>query len=297
MLFLCLKFGLLTTVQSAGKEKGIPFKNKINKYILLDKGCIILNNAIVLSREIQGCLIAEINRPEKKNAVNYDVMEGLIHALDVAEADPEIKMIVITGHGSAFCSGGDLGEFHSLQTKKQAYAMLSKMGAIVYRLSVFPKPTFAFINGAAVGGGCEIAAACDFRIAKEGAKIGFIQGTQGITTGWGGASILFEKLPYQHALRLLLSAEIIPAVEAARYSFIDEILEDGIGGSWKNRVQSILNKEADVIKAYKTLLVNKWISGGLHERIEMEIQECARLWESEAHLQAVERFVTRTKNI
>ncbi|WP_257985888.1 enoyl-CoA hydratase/isomerase family protein [Bacillus sp. M6-12] len=256
-----------------------------------------MNNAIVLSKEIQGCLIAEINRPEKKNAVNYDVMEGLSYAMDAAKADPEIKMLIITGRGTAFCSGGDLGEFHSLHTAKEAYEMLSKMGDIVYRLAVFPKPTAAFINGAAVGGGCEIAAACDFRFAKKGAKIGFVQGSQGITTGWGGASILFEKLPYQHALKLLLPAEIMNVEEAAALSFIDEIMEDANDNSWKSRLKGILNKEADVIKAYKTLLVNKWISGGLKTRIEAEIQECSRLWVSDAHMKAVENFVTRKKNI
>ena len=74
--------------------------------------------------------------------------------------------------------------------------MLSKMGGILYKIATFKKPTIAILNGSAIGGGCELATAFDFRLARSGVKLGFVQASLGITTGWGGASLLLEKIPH-----------------------------------------------------------------------------------------------------
>ena len=148
-----------------------------------------------------------------------------------AAHDDEVKLLVLTGAGSeAFCSGGDLREFQDLHTEEEAFAMLSKMGEILYKLAVFPKPTIALINGSAFGGGCEIATACDFRLAKSGIKLGFVQGTLGITTGWGGASLLLEKNTRAKSVKLLLDAKIHKAEEAKEFGFVDEIVGENTDG-------------------------------------------------------------------
>ena len=99
-----------------------------------------------------------IDRPEMRNAINYAVMEGLEKFLDQIEENPEVAYAVITGAGDrAFCSGGDLSEFHSLRTADEAYPMLSKMAGLLYRVATLPMPVIALVNGTAVGGGCEIA--------------------------------------------------------------------------------------------------------------------------------------------
>ncbi|WP_409294474.1 enoyl-CoA hydratase/isomerase family protein [Peribacillus sp. SCS-26] len=238
-----------------------------------------------------------INRPERRNAVNYDVMAGLKEALETAEKERSIKAVLIRGEGdAAFCSGGDLKEFHSLGTKADAYEMLSEMGSIVFRLLTLKKPTIAFLNGAAVGGGCEIAAACDIRVAVPGIKLGFVQGNQGITTGWGGATILYEKLPVSACLRLLLSGQILTAGTARDLGFIDFVLDSVESGEWADYLNALLNKEPEVLSAYKRLLIRKWEEGNLHVRIQEEIAECSRLWVSEAHMEAVGRFTGKKNN-
>ena len=170
------------------------------------KGCDILSYSI--EKREKGYLLFTINRSEKRNAINFDVMEGLAEAITRASS-PDIKALVITGKDDrAFCSGGDLSVFHLLHTKEEAYPMLSKMANILYSLLTLPVPTIALINGIAIGGGCELAAACDFRVARDGINAGFVQGKQAITTGWGGGSILAEKLQAPIAMKLLLEAEV-----------------------------------------------------------------------------------------
>ncbi|WP_409305318.1 enoyl-CoA hydratase/isomerase family protein [Peribacillus sp. SCS-155] len=248
---------------------------------------------IVKSENKEGCLLITLNRPDRRNAINYDTMDRLKELLEKAAADDRVKALAITGAGNhAFCSGGDLKEFQNLKTEQEAYGMLSKMGMVVYQLATFPKPTVAVLNGTAIGGGCEIAAACDFRLAYSQAKIGFIQGNLGITTGWGGASILLEKMPYQTAMRLLLSAQKMTAEEAKSAGFVDAII-DSFPEGLNQFIQSFLDKEAQVLSAYKSAAVRKWVNNNLQERINKEIRECARLWATDSHEQAVQRFIQK----
>lgn len=234
-----------------------------------------------------------INRPEKRNAIDYDVMNDLEHALGEAQANPLVRAFIITGAGEqSFCSGGDLSVFHSLYTKEDAYAMLSRMGAILYKLMTLPLPTYALINGTAIGGGCEIASACDQRWAMPHARMGFVQGDLGITTGWGGASMLFEKVPSPQALQMLNSANIYTAVEAERLGFIQKVLEKSEVGSMV--VESLVESSA-VLRSYKQALKTKWEQTNLKERMLAEIEQCAYLWEQDEHHMAVARFLQSKK--
>ncbi|HYK74047.1 MAG TPA: enoyl-CoA hydratase/isomerase family protein [Pseudoneobacillus sp.] len=234
-----------------------------------------------------------INRENHRNAINFEVMDGLEKVLDIGERGP-YKALVITGTGSnAFCSGGDLSVFHQLKTEDEAYQMLSKMASILYRLLTFPKPTVAIINGAAVGGGCELATACDFRVARKGAKAGFIQGKLAITTGWGGGAMLLEKIETVNAMKLLMTAEVYDVENLQELGFINEIYE-GNGLEAANLfLEKMVKLESEVLSSYKKILIGKWESTNLHKRLFDEVRRCAKLWESEAHHIQVNRFLTK----
>nr|WP_058002542.1 enoyl-CoA hydratase/isomerase family protein [Heyndrickxia oleronia] len=250
----------------------------------------------IITSHPSGILEWRINRPEKRNAVNFNVIKGLEEALDWAEKDQQVKTLVITGTGKqAFCSGGDLVEFHQLKTSEEAYSMLSKMGNLLYRLATFIKPTLALINGSAVGGGCEIATACDFRIAKKECKMGFIQGRLGITTGWGGASILYEKLPPHEAMKILLEANTYSTDQLKELGFVQEVFEKIDIHTAEDYLSHILKNHLHVLMCYKEALVSKWQHSALQSRMEKEIRNCSILWEKEEHHQAVEKFRTRKK--
>jgi len=236
-----------------------------------------------------------INRPEKRNAIDYDIMNDLKEALQIVGGNDHCRAFIITGKDEkAFCSGGDLTLFHSLHTKEEAYPMLAKMGDILYSLLTLPMLTVALINGIAIGGGCEIASACDFRLAKLDSKMGFIQGKLAITTGWGGATILFEKLPYQVALQMLMSADLYSSTQALQLGFVHSLLKnENLEEQCREFVKTISVHHLNVLKAYKCALVNKWVRSGIKERMFTEIEQCSILWESAEHHHVVAEFLKR----
>ncbi|OLN21485.1 enoyl-CoA hydratase [Domibacillus antri] len=240
-----------------------------------------------------GILLFTISRQDRRNAVNYGVIKGLNEAVERAKQD-DVRVLAVTGEGDrAFCSGGDLSVFHSLRTEKEAYAMLSKMGAVLYDLATLPKPTVALMNGTAVGGGCEIAAACDYRIARDGVKMGFIQGNQAITTGWGGGTLLMERIETRFAFKMLSEAAVFRAEQLEGFGFIDRVHERAGMEEAKRFFEHELAIHSTVLTAYKKILTAKWESSGLKERMEQEIRQCAILWEQEAHHEAVAAFLSK----
>jgi enoyl-CoA hydratase/carnithine racemase len=261
-----------------------------------EKQCwrIRMEDFIIEYQNSSGLLFGKISRPEKRNAVNFRVMDGLEAMLEKAEKDPSVKAVAIAGEGErAFCAGGDVVEFHRLKTGEEALSMLSRMGNILYRLATLPKPTIALINGHAVGGGCEMAAACDFRIAKSGAKLGFIQANLAITTGWGGGSLLYERLGPSLAFKLLAEADMHTATEMKSYGFIHEIFSNISDETACCFMENILSKDPGVIEAYKIAMIEKFQAVRLKERMDNEIKRCSRLWGKEKHLQAVSEFLKR----
>ncbi|MFD2443410.1 enoyl-CoA hydratase/isomerase family protein [Bacillus sp. CGMCC 1.16607] len=246
-----------------------------------------------LIEDDRGVLSFTINQPERRNAINFEIMEGIEKVLDIAE-NHSYKALVITGTGNqAFCSGGDLSVFHQLKTEEEAFRMLSKMAAILFRLLTFPKPTVAILNGTAVGGGCELATACDFRLARKGIKAGFIQGKLAITTGWGGGSMLLEKLSPENAMQLLMTADTFEADRLLELGFIHHVYDQDGMKAGRYFLEKMITLETDVLKAYKTILVRKWTQSNLQQRIQEEVRTCAKLWETEAHHIQVDRFLKK----
>jgi enoyl-CoA hydratase/carnithine racemase len=241
-------------------------------------------------------LLFTINRKAIRNAIDFEVMDGLMEVINTVRNDTSIKALLITGCGNeAFCSGGDLSVFHELHTKEQAYLMLSKMGNILYELLTLNRPTVAILNGTAIGGGCELATACDFRIAKAGTKFGFVQGRLSITTGWGGGTMLMEKLPYDQASYLLYSAQTFSVEVGKEKGFIHKVLNEpewsAQGMKWVSDL--VEHSSSKVLSAYKQIAINRWDAMNVRDRMLEEIKQCSILWESEEHHEAVSSFLKR----
>ena len=234
-----------------------------------------------------------IDRPHIRNAVNNEVMEGF-EELAKRAREEDIRYVIITATGEqAFCSGGDLSVFHELKTEQQAWPMLSRMGEALYRIKTIPVPVIALVNGTAVGGGCEIATACDYRLVKSHAKCGFIQGTLAITSGWGGGTYLFETLKHDAALKMLCDARAYSAGELLENGWASAIIKED--GDIEQFLASMNRVLPSVHRAYKEIAIRKWQEVNLKQRVDQEIRECARLWAQEAHHQAVDGFLNKSK--
>ncbi|WJY28827.1 enoyl-CoA hydratase/isomerase family protein [Sporosarcina trichiuri] len=248
-----------------------------------------------ISRDGQ-LLTFSIERPGVRNAVSHDVMDGLEKFIRHLETDGSVEWGVVTSTGrKAFCSGGDLSEFHTLRTADEARPMLLRMTRLLYRLAAVPVPVIALMDGTAVGGGCELAAACDFRLMRADARAGFIQGTLAITTGWGGASLLYEKESlHAPALQLLMGAKLHEARTLEEAGWITSVYTDGKQEALVRFLDGFRTISPGVLHAYKMVAVRRFVQTGLEHRMLEEAEQCAVLWESDEHHEAVRRFREKT---
>lgn len=164
--------------------------------------------------------ILTIDRPEKRNALNARVRAELVAAIAAMETEPSVRVIVLTGAGEkAFVAGADIGEFAERTPLEQREAMTG--GRAFEAVAGCGKPTVAMINGFALGGGCELALACDVRVAADTAKLGQPEVGLGIIPGGGGTQRLPRVVGMGQAMRLILSGDLIDADEALRIGLVD----------------------------------------------------------------------------
>ena len=169
----------------------------------------------------EGIYIITINRPDKLNALNKQVFQDLNRALTEIYTNTEIKSAIITGAGpKAFVAGADISEFSGLSTDESK--ALAKAGQdTFFRIEQAHKPIIACVNGFALGGGCELAMSCHFRIASDNAKFGQPEVNLGLIPGYGGTQRLVHLIGKGRALELLMSANMIDAPTALQYGLVN----------------------------------------------------------------------------
>jgi enoyl-CoA hydratase len=172
-----------------------------------------------------GVATVTIHRPEKRNALNAQVRRELVDALDALAADPDVRVVILTGAGDrAFVAGADIGEFAERSPLEQRAAMEGRR--VFEVLADHPKPTIAALNGYALGGGCELALACDLRIAARSARLGQPEVALGLLPGGGGTQRLPRLVGLGRAMRMILTGDLVDAEEAARIGLVDEVVDD-----------------------------------------------------------------------
>ena len=172
-----------------------------------------------------GIFIITINRPEKMNALNKNVIEELGSALDEVYNNDEIKTAIITGAGEkAFVAGADITEFLSLG-KEEGSALAQKGRKNVFdKIEHSPKPIVAAVNGFALGGGCELAMACHFRVASTNAKFGQPEVNLGLIPGYGGTQRLTQLIGKGKAMELMMTADMVGADEAKLLGLVNHVV-------------------------------------------------------------------------
>ncbi len=166
-----------------------------------------------------------LNRPDKRNAISSAMIDELMGALNAAEGDPALRVLILTGAGKCFCSGMDLETLQTIaqQTPEQNLADSRQIARMFHRLYSFPKPLITAVNGAAIAGGCGIATFSDITLAVPEAKFGYTEVRIGFIPAL--VSVLVRRqMGEKRARELLLTGQIIDAAEAFRLGMVTEIV-------------------------------------------------------------------------
>jgi len=212
-------------------------------------------------------MIVKLNRPEVYNALNLELVSELSMIFNTVLNEDNIKAVILTGIGNkAFCAGSDLNmviDMTPIQAEKYAYQVHNLLNTI----ENFEKPVIAAINGYALGGGCQLALACDLRIASSNAKIGQPEVTIGIPPGWGGSQRLARIIGISKAKELIFTGKIISAEEAKKINLLNTIIyldnkkqiqNAEINKSENSEVDDLLSLKLikESVKIAKTITIN-----------------------------------------
>ena len=196
-----------------------------------------------------GIFTITINRPDKLNALNKTVIEELSAALDEVYNNKEIKCAIITGAGpKAFVAGADITEFLTLDAGGGAALAAKGQEMVFNKIENCLKPVIAAVNGFALGGGCELAMSCHFRLASENAKFGQPEVNLGLIPGYGGTQRLTQLVGKGKAMELMMTAHMIDANEAKQLGLVNHVTTaDALLNQTKNMLEIIMTKGPNAI--------------------------------------------------
>jgi enoyl-CoA hydratase/carnithine racemase len=171
--------------------------------------------------------VLRLNRPDQLNALTDELLAEADAHLDRIEADPDVRVVVVTGNGRAFCAGADLSVLLDRLDEHQdeILAFVRRAGALITRVEHLPVPVVAAVNGPAIAGGFELALAADVVLAAEGALLGDGHLRYGVLPGGGGAVRLERKVPANVARRLLLTGDLEPAERFRYWGLVEEVVQ------------------------------------------------------------------------
>ena len=223
-------------------------------------------------------------------------MQKLENLLTDLESDGTTRCFILTGAGAdSFISGGDLQEFHTIQTAEEAKPMADRMLSILARIEKLPCWTIASINGPAYGGGCEIMLAFDFRIASSEATFGFTQGKFYLPPGWGGLTRLVERVGRSTALRWLAEAKVVDSQTALDHNLTDRITSpEQLRAQSLQWAEQLSHNDRPFIQNLKERAMQ--LTKARWQAIDAELESFAQFWESDQHHQRVEKFLKRKMN-
>jgi len=238
---------------------------------------------------VDGVLTVTVDRAEKRNPLSLGVLDSLRRLFTERAGDEDIRLAVLTGAGDkAFASGGDLGELASYRSREDAETFSRHGKAALDAIRLFPVPVIARLNGLALGGGCELALACDQRLAAAHAQLGMIHGRLAIAASWGGGNDLVRLLGPAKALHLMVSAAPLPAPAALALGLIDAVCppETDFAPWFEARLASWRRHPRQVMRAFKAIASGAR-SSNRSALDSLETHHFGEVWAHEDHWTAI----------
>jgi enoyl-CoA hydratase len=173
--------------------------------------------------------VITLRRPEKFNALDIPMLRALETALDAAEATEGVRVVLLRGEGKGFCAGGDVEAWAQMSAADFQVQWVRYGHRVFDRLARLRQPTIAVLSGHALGGGLELAVACDFRVAEAHVKLGFPETSIGVVPGWSGTQRAVRRFGAQTVRRMAVGGEVFAAARALALGVVDRVVETGSG--------------------------------------------------------------------
>jgi enoyl-CoA hydratase/carnithine racemase len=244
---------------------------------------------------VGGIAFLSIDRPQARNALALQTMAELDEALETVRLE-RARVLVIRGAGDkAFCAGGDIKELEHMRSEEEAAAMAHAMRATLDRIPQLAIPVIAGLNGDALGGGAELALACDFRVAAAHARIGFPQISLGLMPAWGASERLASLVGRGRALRILLGGQALLAEEAFQLGLVEMVVPSAaFDEKLKETALAIAAAPPAAVAGIKSS-VNAVLPHRHPELADTTVEAFARTWADPAHWKAVEEMGKRRR--
>ena len=251
-------------------------------------------NTLTLNEREKTTLLT-LNRPDKRNAISYELIAELLQALELVR-NSESQVMIVTGAGTAFCSGMDLENLKSLlgRTPEQNLEDSRTMARLFRSLHEFPKPTIAAVNGPAIAGGTGLATICDFTIAVPEAKFGYTEVRIGFVPAIV-STFLLRQVGEKHGRDLLLTGRIFSAEEALRLGLVNEIVEpDRLLPRAYELARTLIENSPSSLRATKEMLARS-VDEELDHTMEAAIEENARIRQTHDFREGITAFLGKRK--
>lgn len=221
-----------------------------------------------------------LDRPEKRNPLSRAALAQLREAF-ASHREAELSIALVRGAGNrSFAAGGDLRDLEQVRTPAQAREMHELGSGALQAIREFPVPVVAALNGVALGGGAELAVACDLRIAAAHARIGFVQGTLNIPAAWGGGHDLMALVGPARGLELLGSARVLAAAEAQAAGLVEAVAADGedFDAFVERFLAPFARQRPQVMRAFKAQAAAAKLGRPRHEVADRDAELFSRAW-------------------
>lgn len=252
---------------------------------------------IILEKD-EGIATIKMNRPEKLNAMRIEMQVEIVQTLKELAFDDTIKVVVITGVGKAFSSGGDIGDMemaHQAPPFDLRRTLNQNLAAIVREIWNMEKPVIAEVNGVATGGACNVAMACDIVIASENARFGQIFLAIGLIPDGGGSWLLPRLVGFHKAVELIFTGRLVDAKEAEQLGLVNKVVP-------AEELDNTVKEYANLLKMFPLRAlgatkkaIHKGFNMSLEEALDYEMTMQTLCFQTEEHKERVKAFLARKK--